>query len=213
MNTALVVALVAAWILVGLLSGLWMARHGHDPLWTLIAVVLGPLFIPIAIERVQRHPGVATFGQKGSTPQRAVPGSGLRVLVGLDGSADAERGLATTLRLFGGHCALLVLAEVVHFEAAESETRTDVDADSPPACWAACQPTSSSTLRCRCWSPNRSTARNGPRQRISSGKADVTRSQRAASLVAIRTVAVARLSGVAGSEDMVQIFTKGATPQ
>ncbi|GJF11616.1 hypothetical protein NGTWS0302_36790 [Mycolicibacterium cyprinidarum] len=128
MNTALVVALVAAWILVGLLSGLWMARHGHDPLWTLIAVVLGPLFIPIAIERVQRHPGVATFGQKGSTPQRAVPGSGLRVLVGLDGSADAERGLATTLRLFGGHCALLVLAEVVHFEAAESETRTDVDA-------------------------------------------------------------------------------------
>ncbi|MGB3233373.1 MAG: universal stress protein, partial [Mycobacterium sp.] len=59
MNTTLVVTLIVAWIVVGLVSGLWMARHGHDPLWTLIAVVLGPLFVPIAMERVQRHPGVA----------------------------------------------------------------------------------------------------------------------------------------------------------
>lgn len=49
MNTTLAVALIVAWVVVGLMSGLWMARHGHDPLWTLIAVVLGPLFVPIAI--------------------------------------------------------------------------------------------------------------------------------------------------------------------
>lgn len=128
MNTALVVALVVAWILVGLLSGLWMARRGHDPLWTLIAVILGPLFVPIAIERVQHRPGVARFGQHGAPPQRIDPGSGLRVLVGLDGSAESERGLETTLRLFGEQCGLLVLAEVVHFEAAESASQTDVDA-------------------------------------------------------------------------------------
>lgn len=36
--------------------------------------------------------------------------------------------MARTLRLFGAHCGLLALAEVVHFEAAESATRTDVDA-------------------------------------------------------------------------------------
>jgi hypothetical protein len=60
MDTAVVVALVYARIVTGLLSGLWMARHGHDPLWTLIAVVLGPLFVPIALKRVQRHPDVAT---------------------------------------------------------------------------------------------------------------------------------------------------------
>ncbi|MGB3353257.1 MAG: universal stress protein [Mycobacterium sp.] len=130
MNTILVVVLVAAWIVVGLLSGLWMARHGHDPLWTLIAVVLGPLFVPIAIERVQRSPSVAAFGQKGAPPRRSDAAPGLRVLVGYDGSAEAERGLATALRLFGPYCGLLVLAEVVHYETAENATRTDLDASS-----------------------------------------------------------------------------------
>lgn len=120
MSTTLVVALTVAWVAVGLVSGLWMARHGHDPLWTLIAVVLGPLFVPIAIERVQRSPGVARFGSKGAPPKRAAGNTELRVLVGLDGSADSERGLTTALRLLGPNCGLLVLAEVVHFEAAES---------------------------------------------------------------------------------------------
>ncbi|MGB0436848.1 MAG: universal stress protein [Mycobacterium sp.] len=127
MSTTLVVTLIVAWIVVGLLSGLWMARHGHDPLWILIALVLGPLFVPIAIERVQRRPSVAAFGQKGAPPRRDGDG-GLRVLVGLDGSAESERGLTTALRLFGPHCALLVLAEVTHFEAAEYDSGHDVDA-------------------------------------------------------------------------------------
>lgn len=117
-----------------MLSGLWMARHGHDPLWTLIAVVLGPLFVPIAIERVQRSPGVARFGSQGAPPQRAEGDTELRVLVGTDGSKESERGLATALRLVGPRCGLLVLAEVVHFEAAEAAepgalaSRADVEA-------------------------------------------------------------------------------------
>jgi len=127
-NTALAVALIVAWIVVGLVSGLWMARHGHDPLWTLIAVVLGPLFVPIAMERVQRRPEVARFGSKGAPSQRTEGRTELRVLVGLDGSVESERGLATALRLFGRHCGTLVLAEVVHFEAAEATSSTDVDA-------------------------------------------------------------------------------------
>ncbi|MDZ4235924.1 MAG: universal stress protein, partial [Dietzia sp.] len=130
MDTTLVVVLAAAWIVVGLLFGLWMARHGHDPLWTLIAVVLGPLFVPIAMERVQRRPSVATFGRKGAPPLRSDAAPGLRVLVGYDGSAEAERGLATALRLFGPHCGLLVLAEVVHYETAENANRTDLEAAS-----------------------------------------------------------------------------------
>ncbi len=128
MNTTLVVALVVAWIVVGLLAGLWMARHGHDPLWTLIAVVLGPLFVPIAWERVQHRPSPPSFGQKGAPPERSSTNTGLRVLVGLDGSAESERVLASTLRLFGAQCGLLVLAQVVNFEAAEFVTRTDVEA-------------------------------------------------------------------------------------
>ena len=128
MNASLAVALIVAWIVVGLVSGLWMARHGHDPLWTLIAVVLGPLFVPIAMERVQHRPEVARFGSKGAPPQRSEGRTDLRVLVGLDGSVESERGLATALRLFGPHCGLLVLAEVVHFEAVEAASSADVDA-------------------------------------------------------------------------------------
>ena len=52
----------------------------------------------------------------------------MRILVGLDGSIESERGLATVLRLFGRHCGLLVLAEVVHFEAAEEAPSAEVDA-------------------------------------------------------------------------------------
>lgn len=125
-TTTIVVVLIIGWIVVGLLSGLWMARHGHDPMWTLIAVVLGPLFVPIALERVQRRPGLAAFGSSGAPPQRPAT-AGLRVLVGVDGSAESERGLAAARRLFGPYCALLVLAEVVHFEAAEAGASTDVD--------------------------------------------------------------------------------------
>lgn len=61
----LVVVLVVAWVVVGLLAGLWMASQGHAPLWTLIAIVLGPLVVPIALERVQRRPGLAAVGSKG----------------------------------------------------------------------------------------------------------------------------------------------------
>ncbi len=128
MNTTLAVALIVAWVVVGLMSGLWMARHGHDPLWTLIAVVLGPLFVPIAMERVQRRPEVARFGSAGAPPQRSEGRTELRILVGLDGSIESERGLATVLRLFGRHCGRLVLAEVVHFEAAEAAPSAEVDA-------------------------------------------------------------------------------------
>lgn len=52
----------------------------------------------------------------------------MRILVGLDGSIESERGLATVLRLVGRHCGLLVLAEVVHFEAAEAAPSAEVDA-------------------------------------------------------------------------------------
>lgn len=130
MNATLVVAVVIIWLVVGLLSGLWMARHGHDPLWILIALVLGPLFVPIAVERVQRRPGEATSSGDGAPPQRLNNDPALRVLVGCDGSADSERALSTTLKLVGQRCGLVMLVEVVHFEAAEFADRTEVHAAS-----------------------------------------------------------------------------------
>ncbi|ULE33525.1 universal stress protein [Mycobacterium sp. IDR2000157661] len=127
MDTTLVIALAVAWGVIGLLSGLWMARRGYDPLWILIALPLGPLFLPIAIERVQRRPGAAGPGEA-IPPHRSSADSRPRVLVGLDGSQESKRVLATVLRMFGPHCGLLVIAEVLHYEAADDVTGADVDA-------------------------------------------------------------------------------------
>jgi nucleotide-binding universal stress UspA family protein len=52
------------------------------------------------------------------------------VLVGLDGSADSERALATVLRLLRPQGGLLVLAEVIPFDSAERVTSGDIDAAS-----------------------------------------------------------------------------------
>ena len=59
MSTTVVVLVVAIWLMVGLLAGLLMARSGYDPLWVLLALPLGPLFVPIALERIRRRPEVA----------------------------------------------------------------------------------------------------------------------------------------------------------
>lgn len=128
MSITLAIALTLTWVAIGLLSGLWMARHGHDPLWALVALPMGPLFLPIAVERVQRRSGLVEFGSKDEPPSRLPAEDGLRVLVGIDGSPESRCALATALRLFGPNCGLLVLAEVVCFEAAEFAIRAEVDA-------------------------------------------------------------------------------------
>lgn len=125
-----VVIIAVAWPLIGLASGLWMARRGYDPMWALIALPLGPLFIPIALERVRRRPAVAGFGEQGAPPPRPPGTSQVRVLIGCDGSADSDRALRTALRLIGPNCGVLVLAEVVHFEAADV---SPADADAAAA--------------------------------------------------------------------------------
>ena len=122
-----VVILAVVWPVVGLLAGLLMARRGYDPLWVLIALPLGPLFVPIALERIRRRPGVAAFGSTGEPPDRISAVAGPRVLVGLDGSEQSSRALDRVIDLFGPRCGLLVLAEVIPFDATEADTRDGID--------------------------------------------------------------------------------------
>lgn len=119
--------LAVLWPLTGVLSGILMVRRGYDPLWILVALPLGLLFLPIALERIRRRPAVAAFGAAGEPPKRGDPVSGTRVLVGLDGSEHSDRALEVILRLFGAQCGLLVLAEVVSFDATEAADTTAVD--------------------------------------------------------------------------------------
>lgn len=130
MSTTVALIVAVGWLLIGLLAGLLMARRGYDRLWVLIAVPLGPLFVPIALERIRRRPAVAEFGTTGEPPKRSGAAIGPRVLVGLDGSAQTAGVLDTALELFGSDCGLLVLAEVVPFDATEAVDRDAIDAAS-----------------------------------------------------------------------------------
>lgn len=113
------------WVLLGLAVGLWMVRRGHDPRWAVVAVALGPIFVPIALERVERRRGLAASGP--ALPERTDDSErGPRVLVGLDGSAESEQALAQAVELLGSRCGLLMLAEVVSYDAAEDHLQTDL---------------------------------------------------------------------------------------
>ena len=116
MNTATTVVAAIGWVLIGLLSGIWMARRGFDALWILLAAPLGPLFVPIAIERVRRRPDSAD-----ATPAESLPaGTRPQILIGVDGSPESVHAMTTAMRTLGSQGSVLVLAEVVNYEAAES---------------------------------------------------------------------------------------------
>jgi len=125
MDIEMVLLFVMVWVVPGLVIGLWMARRGHDPRWTAVAVLLGPLFIPIAVERVERRPRLA-LSSSGGLEAPASTGPGPRVLVGLDSSAESRAVLTEALELLGARCGLLMLAEVVDFDAPEDDRRGKV---------------------------------------------------------------------------------------
>ena len=112
---------LALWSL-GLVAGFWMVHRGHDPRWIYLGALLGPIFVPIAVERVRRGP-VAV----GARPAARANG-GLRVMVGYDGSPESRGAVAAAQRMFDPRAITLVLAQVVSHDAAEEADHTDVDA-------------------------------------------------------------------------------------
>ena len=112
---------ILLWIALGLGTGFWMVRRGHDQRWVYLAVLLGPLFVPIAVERVRDRPTMV-----GDHPV-PVRNGGLRVMVGYDGSPESRDAVAVAHRLFGPCTGTFVLAQVVSYDAAEDESCPDVD--------------------------------------------------------------------------------------
>lgn len=115
MNPAYFAGFLIVWVAVGLATGLWMARRGHSAGWTIIAVVLGPLFVPIAYERVERTPR-AVSASPSISRSRDLAEAGPHVVVGYDGSAESRHALLTAQRLFGTAGGTLALATVVSFD-------------------------------------------------------------------------------------------------
>lgn len=127
MNWTVFAVFVVVWVFVGLLTGLWMTRRGHDGRWTVIAVILGPLFVPIAYERIERNPRSVDVTSVDSWGADTAKTSGLRVMVGYDASAEAEHALRSALRLFGSGGGVLELVAVVSYDDANDPDSTMVD--------------------------------------------------------------------------------------
>ncbi|GAA0943196.1 universal stress protein [Actinocorallia libanotica] len=128
--TAVILAFAAAWIITGLVTGLWLARRGHSLGWTVVAVVLGPWYVPIALDRVERSPGVATFKRQATDRlgERSVAEpQGLRVLTGFDGSSQSCQAIRDTVALLGPRCGELVIAEAVTYDDADDPTGEAVE--------------------------------------------------------------------------------------
>lgn len=119
----LTAAFLLVWLVTGAITGIWLARRGHDLRWIPIALILGPIFVPIALELADRG-GPRRASASDSSDSRPTSGAP-RVLVGLDGSTQSTAALDAAKRLFG-ETAELVLAEVVPYEAAEDPKRTEV---------------------------------------------------------------------------------------
>ncbi|PVZ06407.1 universal stress protein [Actinomycetospora cinnamomea] len=123
-----VLVIVILWLIVGLSTAWWMVRLGHDWKWLFVAVALGPLFVPAALERVEHRARLAASGPEAVPVRQAGDPGQPRVLVGLDGSPESERALTTALALLGPQRGMVVLAEVVPYEAADDDTREVLDA-------------------------------------------------------------------------------------
>ncbi|MEE2058248.1 universal stress protein [Rhodococcus artemisiae] len=116
MNWTALWVFIGVWVLTGLATGLWMARKGHDPRWTIIAVILGPLFVPIAFERIERSPRSVASEPVAMWDTDSEESGGLRVMVGFDGSKHAEQALRTARKLFAPGGGVLELVAVVSYD-------------------------------------------------------------------------------------------------
>jgi nucleotide-binding universal stress UspA family protein len=121
-TTEFLAILLAAWLATGLTLAVVMGRRGHGAFqWFFLGAVLGPLALPLAWSSIR---------QEGGTPARTlaegVSSSGsFDVLVGIDGSAQAENALRLATQLVGANVGRLMLASVVTFDETSGQTRRD----------------------------------------------------------------------------------------
>lgn len=118
MPTPLFVMLVLLlWLLSGLGAALvFLGRQGHrSRAWYLVGAVLGPLFVPIAMERGHTAGGtLERLPDEGGSATTSVT-----VLVGVDGSAESDEAVRSAASLFGAGRTRFVLVGVADADMAE----------------------------------------------------------------------------------------------
>ena len=96
-----------AWAVIGVVVAFLMRRRGHDLfVWLVLGVALGPLVVPLAIERARYHSATEPRSAEAPTPQHR----GFDILAGVDGSEDSVNAIGSALALFGGRISSVTLA-------------------------------------------------------------------------------------------------------
>lgn len=107
-------AVLVAWLLVGVSLSLFMGRRGYEGFsWLVIGTLLGPLALLVAVDTAraskERQPTVVADQPGGGGP--------VDVLIGFDGSPEARAAAARVLELLGPRTGRLTLATVVAVDA------------------------------------------------------------------------------------------------
>ncbi len=112
--------LLVPWVATGLGAVvLLLYRRGHrEGSWLLLGGVLGPLMLPIAVERTAQE-SRRLDRQVEPTGGGAGPGRRPAVLIGVDGSPESEEAVRAAARLVAPAAGRLVLATVVSADAAD----------------------------------------------------------------------------------------------
>lgn len=118
---------IVGWVFEALVVGWLMGRRGFDPyMWTIVAIVLGPVALPLAAWNALRPPkSLPAVLNRGGDGQGSID-----LLVGFDGSSDSRAAGDAAVALLEGRVGRLTLARVVPFDATgEVERRVEAELD------------------------------------------------------------------------------------
>ncbi|WP_236832961.1 universal stress protein [Blastococcus sp. KM273128] len=128
MPTSVFVALVLViWVATGFGAALFLGRRGfRAPQWYFLGAVLGPLFVPMALERARSQDRVV---ERTPVTDDEMPGdaSAVTLVAGVDGSAESDRALRDAVRLFDVAASRVVLVTAVDPDVVEFQDAAERD--------------------------------------------------------------------------------------